>query len=279
MTVVDWLLNLVGVSLWLGWRVGGWRASPGAAAPYSGLLQGVAPRPRRRRWCLVALVGLLVLRAPLYWRVGMRVDWVPSVDLGVLTLSFNSVSWERMGLYSGLSFGILLSGFYLGLLLLSVLNRETPDTDVWQRGVRECLGWFERWPIVLKLVVPGVLGGLAWWVAQPHLAEMGMAAPAGSARHLAQQSALVGAGVYLAWKPVVLGVLILAVLNSYLYLGSWRLWTFVQSTARGLLWPVRRLPMKVGRVDFAPVAALAVLWLVFRWAETGMSRLYGHLPL
>jgi uncharacterized protein YggT (Ycf19 family) len=222
---------------------------------------------------------LLVVRVPIYWRLGMQVDWVPVVDVGVLTLSFNSVSWERMLLYSGASFGSLLAGFYLGLLLLSVLTRGVKDADLWQRGLRECLGWLDRWPMVVKLVAPGWIGALVWYLLQPHVAGLGMAAPVVSPHHLIQQSVLVGTGVYLAWKPVVLGVLILGVANSYLYLGNWRFWGFVQSASRVLVWPFERLPLKAGRVDFSPVVALALLWLAFRWAEVGLSRLYGRLPL
>jgi uncharacterized protein YggT (Ycf19 family) len=228
---------------------------------------------------LGALGVLLVVRVPLYWRLGMQVDWVPAVDIGVLTLSFNSVSWERMALYSGLSFGVLLAGFYMALLLLSVLTRGAADGDVWRRGVRECLGWLDRWPAVVKLAAPGLLGGMAWYLVQPHVAGLGMAAPVVSAQHLVQQSLLVGGGVYLAWKPVVLGILILSVLNSYLYLGNWQFWGFVQQAVRGLVGPLDRLPLRAGRVDFAPVAALGLLWLAFRWGEVGMSQLYGRLPL
>jgi uncharacterized protein YggT (Ycf19 family) len=106
-----------------------------------------------------------------------------------------------------------------------------------------------------------------------------MTAPPSSVGHLAQQSALVGLGTVLAWKYLVTGALFLGVLNSYLYLGRWSLWAYVQTTSRNLLRPLRLLPLHVGRVDFAPVLGLALAWLAFTYAEIGMSRLFGRLPL
>jgi len=107
----------------------------------------------------------------------------------------------------------------------------------------------------------------------------GMTAAPSSPAHLVQQSLLVGFGTILAWKPIVIGVLVLAMLNTYLYLGTWSVWAYVQTTSRNLLRPLQRLPLRLGRVDFVPVLGLALAWLAFAYAESGLSLLFGRLPL
>ena len=279
MNRVDFLLNLAGLLLWLEWRAV--RLSSPAAMP--GSISGVlrhAEVHRTRRWLyLAALLALLAIRCVFYWRVGSRLDWVPSLDLGAITLPFNSVSLGRMALYSALSFGVVFATFHLWLLLLSMVNQSVPDTDPWQRLVRQNLGRIESWPTALKLAAPVLIVGSLWWVAHPSLARLGMTAPPNSSWHLAQQSALVGLGTLLSWKYLVTGMLFLGVLNAYLYLGRWSIWTYVQTTSRHLLQPLRLLPLNVGRVDFAPVLGLALAWLAFMYAEIAMSRLFARLPL
>lgn len=279
MNRVDFLLNLAGLLLWIEWRAVRFTAPAGTAGAMSGVLKHAAARRTRRWFYLAALVGLLVIRCGFYWRVGSQLDWVPSLDLGAVTLPFNSVSLSRMGLYSALSFGVVLAVFHLWLLLLSMVNQGVPDTDPWQRLVRQNLGWVESWPLPLKLVAPVLLVGAFWWVAHPSLARLGMTATPGSVGHLAQQSVLVGLGTALAWKYLVTGVLFLSVLNTYLYLGSWNFWAFVQVTSRNLVRPLQFLPLRFGRVDFVPVVGLGLAWLVFSYGEIGLNLLFGRLPL
>jgi uncharacterized protein YggT (Ycf19 family) len=276
---VDLLLNLAGLLLWLGWRAVRLQAPVARPGAMAHLLKQADAPPSRRWTYLGVLVLLLALRAVFYWRVGSQVDWVPALDVGAINLPFNSVSLVRMALYSMLSFALVLAVFYMWLLLLSVVNRSLPDTDPWQRAVRRSLGWLDVLPAVIKVIAPVLVVGGLWWVANPWLARLGMTASPSSPAHLAQQSLLVGLGALLAWKYLLAGVLFLGVLNTYLYLGNWSLWSFVQATSRNLLAPLQVLPLRLGRVDFSPILGLALLWLVFTYAEFGLNYLFGRLPL
>ncbi|HOC00353.1 MAG TPA: hypothetical protein PKM43_16610 [Verrucomicrobiota bacterium] len=279
MNRVDFLLNLAGLLLWLEWRAVRLGAPLAAAGSISAVLKHAKPRAARRWLYLAALVALLGIRCVFYWRVGSRLDWVPSLDLGTITLPFNSVSLGRMALYSVLSFGVVLAVFHLWLLLLSMVNRRVPDTDPWQRLVRQYLGWLEPWPVAVKLAAPIFLVGALWWFAHAELVRQGMTAAPGSAAHLAQQSILVGLGTILAWKYLVIGLLFLGLLNTYLYLGSWSVWAFVQTTSRNLLRPLHLIPLRLGRIDLLPAVGLGLAWLAFAYAEAGISHLFGRLPL
>lgn len=278
MTLVDQLLNVAGLLLWFGWRAGGERG-PDVRLGLTGVLKPAAPR-RSGSWVWCgALVALLAVRSVVYWRVGSEVRWVPTLDLGVISLPFNSVSWARMAVYSAASFGVVLAVVHLWFLLLSVINGSVPDADPWQRRIRRHLGWCGHLPLGLRLVGPwGVAAGL-WYAANPALVAWGMAAQPASAGHLAQQAALIGAGIVLAWKYVVVGVLFLSVVNTYLYLGNYSFWTFIAATAKRLLRPLAFLPLRAGQVDFAPVLGLAVAMAAFGAVEWGLHQLFGRLPL
>ena len=52
---------------------------------------------------------------------------------------------------------------------------------------------------------------------------------------------------------------------SYVYLGANPLWDFVGATARNLLAPLRRLPLRIARFDFAPVAGVVLIFLLLHW--------------
>jgi uncharacterized protein YggT (Ycf19 family) len=52
----------------------------------------------------------------------------------------------------------------------------------------------------------------------------------------------------------------------------------VNAEVRTLLSPLRAVPLQVGRVDFAPVVVLALVFLAAELAGRGLFFLYGRLP-
>lgn len=278
MDLVDYLLNGAGLLLWLSWRSVRF-VKPAPAMRISSVLHQVESR-RTHRWLLLAwLVCLLFGRSLLYWRIGSRVNWVPVLDIGSLSLQFNSVSPVRMLVFSFASFGVILSVLYIWLMLLDVVNRRAPESDIWQKLVRLHLGFLRRFPAALKLVAPAIGLGIIWVLVNPLLVDAGMAARPGSSAHLIQQAVVVGAGAFLAWKYLIVTVLFLGVLNTYLYLGSHSFWTFVSITNRHMLGPVKRLPLRIGKIDLSGALALAAVWLVFTGGERFLSALFMRVPL
>jgi len=71
---------------------------------------------------------------------------------------------------------------------------------------------------------------------------------------------------------------LLHLLISYVYLGNSKVWTFIEGTARNLLKPLRWLPLRAGKADFAPILGIA---LVLTAAELGsrlLTSIYQKLP-
>jgi uncharacterized protein YggT (Ycf19 family) len=70
------------------------------------------------------------------------------------------------------------------------------------------------------------------------------------------------------------GLLALYLLNSYVYLGNHAFWSFVTATGRRVLTPVRQVRLRVGKVDFAPVVMIAVIFLAAELVGRGLTRLW-----
>ena len=92
-----------------------------------------------------------------------------------------------------------------------------------------------------------------------------------------ETSAIVGAGSYLVWKFVIAGLLILHFLNTYVYFGKHPFWAYVNATARKLLSPLGKIPLRVGKMDFAPVAGIALTFLAAKLLQEALVWLYARL--
>jgi uncharacterized protein YggT (Ycf19 family) len=219
------------------------------------------------------LLALLLGRAVFYWQAGARLQWDPGISLSTFSLFFRSDWPGRMVLFSFLSFGAMLGFFYLCLLLLSSVNAPVPDADPAQRLVRLHLGRLERWPGLVKLLLPLVVTMALWCALNPLLLSIHMVTEVSAWRLLAQ-GAVIGLAAYLALKFLVVGFLALYVLNSYVYLGDFPFLDFVNTTARGLLRPLRRLPLRIGRVDLAPLAGMALVMAAAELGRRGLDLLH-----
>jgi len=276
MSAVDLILNIVGLLLWLNWRAVSVKPLPAPGTTLTSTLRAAGP-PRSRWWYLGALVLLLAVRALFYWQIGRPLDWAPRMPLGPTTLSFSSNFPERIFLFSALSFAATLGIFYLWLLLLSWATARVADGDSARRLIRAHLGAVDRWPNWIKLALPLAVMTALWCGLQPLLAFLGMAPAAGSAWRLVGQGAVVGMAVYLTIKFLLLGLFSLHLVNTYVYLGEFSIWKFVNTTTRELLRPLQWLPLRAGRIDLAPIAAIVAVFAAAEFCQRGLTRLYERL--
>lgn len=277
MDLVNSILNLAGLLLWLNWCLA--RLDPMAQARASTLAGTIKPakRPGFRRWgLLVALAAMVTLRAVAYWQIGPALEWTPTLNLTVTILPFRSDYLLRILVFSVLSLGRTLALFYLGLLFLAVVNRRVPDDDPFQRLVRRHLGRVARWSWAAQVLLLLVAGVGLWMALHPLLASLGIAPQATRNAQVFQQALLVELRECLELRYLIAALLLGYLLNSYVYLGNHALWPFVQATGQNLLRPLRRLPLRIGRVDFAPVLAVG---LVFLFAELALRYLPRLNPL
>lgn len=280
MNLIDQILNLAALLLWLSWRSAGLLARAGSTVlSLASTLKKAEPRRTARAWYLVSLLGLLGIRSVVYWHLGKGVNWTPALDLVAISLPFRSDFYWLMLLFSWLSFGLLLATFYSWLLLISAVNRKVADTEPLQKLVRLHLGWLERCPASIKLVLPMISAVLVWCLLSHGLVRLGIIPSPVSRSHLWQQAAILGLASVLVWKILLLVLLLLYVLNSYVYLGNSAFLNFVSTTARNSLGVLAWLPLRAGRIDLTPAAGIAFVMLAAWSGAYWLPKLYQKLPL
>ena len=269
MGLIDFILNLAGVLLWLGWR--SIRSDPLARttpATLIGTLRRAEPR-RLRGWeLLVALAALLVLRGVLYQQIGPEAEWTPKLNLFVVVLAFRGNLFLPALLFSVLSFLRVLIICYFWLLALAFINGRGAASDPILKLVRLQLGPVERWPRFVQACLPLVAVAGLWMALHPLLVQLEITGRARSLAHLAGQGLLVGTTLYLSLQYVLPVFLLLHLIGSYVYLGANPLWEFVHGTARSVLAPLERVPLRIARFDFAPVVGVVLILLVLHWVPS-----------
>jgi uncharacterized protein YggT (Ycf19 family) len=263
MTLIDFILNVVGVLLWLNWRSARFdpliRTSP---ASLVATLRRAEPK-RKKSWpFLVALGALLLARASIYSQIGTAADWVPKLDLDQLVLPFRTDSFLSILLYSVLSFIRTLLLLYVWVMALVLINRTVIDPDPILKLLRLHLGRVARIPWPMQVLLPITLITGLWIVLHPALLHLGLASRTLSNLHLLEQGLLISLGAYLSLKYLFPVVLLAYFVVSYVYLGTNPAWDFICSTSRNLLLPIRGLPLRLGKLDLAPLAGVIVALLV-----------------
>jgi len=119
---------------------------------------------------------------------------------------------------------------------------------------------------------------LFWWLASWTFGWLGISLKQISMAERFEQSLVIGLGSYLLWKFPLGALLLLHLLNSYIYFGKHPVWKYINVTAQKLLQPLRKIPLRIGRVDFAPVLAITVIFFAAEGAGRGLGWLYARLP-
>ncbi|HTR41522.1 MAG TPA: hypothetical protein VMH87_07890 [Pseudomonadales bacterium] len=213
------------------------------------------------------------MRAVLYWLIGPALRWAGTLNLGVISLSFRSDKFSRILLFSALSFILALGIFYSCILLLSLLKGPKPVHDF----VRMQLGRIDGWPRAVKLFLPLVVTAVGWWLISWLLAWLQIIPQPSPIRRI-EASLIIAVQSYLLWQFPIAAILVLYLLNSYIYFGKHPIWSYVDGTARTLLKPLKGIPfLRIGKVDFAPVLGIALVFLIAQLAGWGIGMIYKRL--
>jgi len=144
--------------------------------------------------------------------------------------------------------------------------------------VRALLGSLDRWPAAMKLLLPLVFTALVWCLLHPLMVKLRIVPPdVNSPWIVVAQGAVIGMAAYLVLKFFLVAVLALHLLNSYVYLGEFPFWNFVNVTARDLLRPITWIPLQAGKIDFAPAFAIVVVLVSAQLSQQALTQLYQKL--
>jgi uncharacterized protein YggT (Ycf19 family) len=265
---IDFILNVAGLLLWLNWR--SVRLDPfnrGIPATLAGTVRRAEPMRLKRWHFLAALAALLFIRAWFYEHIGSAANWTPKLNLTVVTPAFPLVI-RGIGfflsalLFSVASFVQLLVVFYLWLLAIAVLNRWETNPDPLQKLLLVQLGRVAKWPLLVQLLLPIFVIAALWALFHPLLVHIGVITHVRSNLVLFAQGAVISLIAFLSLKFLLLALLILHLINTYVYLGPNPIWEFINTTSRNLLAPLNRLPLRFGKIDFAPVIGIILIVLL-----------------
>jgi uncharacterized protein YggT (Ycf19 family) len=127
------------------------------------------------------------------------------------------------------------------------------------------------------VVLPFVGAAAGWWLASWLFVWMQIVPPVSMAARF-EQSLVIGLSSYLVWKIPASVLLVLHLLNSYIYFGRHPLWKYVAATSQKILQPLRKIPLRLGKVDFAPIVGIVIIFLTAESLAHGLARLYAKLP-
>jgi len=194
--------------------------------------------------------------------VGAPSDWTPRLNFGVVILAFRGDHFAPALLFSVLSFARMFLVFYSWLLALNIINRQLAEKDPILKLIELHLGWIGRWPRWgLVLLPPLVIFG-GWMALHPLMVRMDVLTPSAGFGQVLIQSLLLAVALLLTLKFLLPLVLFLHLLASYIYLGSSPVWDFAANTSHYLLKPLRWLPLRSAKLDFAPLAGIVLLFLL-----------------
>lgn len=277
MSIVDSILNIVAVLLWFHWCSLRFDPLAGSTArTLAGTLKRAEARKVNNWQTLALLVGLLVLRAWIYWQIGPATSWTARVDVSMIVLAFRSDFFLLALLYSFLSFLRILVVMYFWMAALAVINWSLEGDSV-QRMVRLHLGPVARFPRWILAILPCLGVAFLWISLHPLLVKAGLIAQVKSFGQLVQQGMLVGGSLYLSLKYILPAILLVYLLINYVHLGRSPLWDFINHTARNILRPFRVIPHKLGKVDFLPVITAICILLVLDALPNFLHQRYPDL--
>jgi hypothetical protein len=273
MDLIHFILNAAAMLIWLSWR--SHRFIPTNDFRGGTLLSTLKKTERgqfNQKTLITSLVLLLGIRAIFYWMIGSAVKWAPRMDLVVISIPFRSDYFDRMVLFSILSFAAWLGIFFCWLIFLQLVNHRAGDANPWQAIVRRHLGWISLLPAGVRLITPAVVTFLIWLVLSYYFTYLHILPEPRTWQHWMGQGVVLAITVHLLCSPLILAILFLHVLNSYVYLGNYAFLAYVNGTAQNILRVVRWAPLRYGKVDFAPFVMAALVLgidLFFRrgWGE------------
>ncbi|HAB18175.1 MAG TPA: YggT family protein [Verrucomicrobiota bacterium] len=277
MPVINFLFDLAALVLGLSVLGVGARPPVQRAGTLLGNLKPADQRATARWKPLAILVALLVLRPLLYAPLAEITGTIPEWSPTPASVPFRPDYFSRLLTFSLVSFSWTTLIFLFWVLLLSTLVRGCREPGPWNRFFQETLGPLARWPVVVALFLPPLVGGCWWYLGRWPLAWLGVLPAAPTPELLIRQSLLIAAGIWVSARWLFAGLLVLRLVNTYVYLGTHPFWDFVHQVGGVLLRPLRWLPLQLGKLDFAPLIA-AVLILAAGWgAERGLVELYLRL--
>jgi uncharacterized protein YggT (Ycf19 family) len=258
MSIVDWILNVAAVFLWIDWRSGR-GARPQSALSIASTIRPADHSRARGLGSLATLFVILLVRPLFYYTIGSAAEWTAATNFLAISIPWRSDLLGLMYIFSTLSFLKSLCFYYSWLFFVSAVHPlpSTPEEEPMSRFIRAQLAWLDKIPRWLKLFVPSLVAALAWILLSFLLVELELLPSAQKPGAVRGQAAAFALGAILTWKWLILFILLVHLLNLYVYLGTHPIWPYLSSIARKLLYPFSFL--RIGKIDLSPIVGILAL--------------------
>jgi uncharacterized protein YggT (Ycf19 family) len=77
------------------------------------------------------------------------------------------------------------------------------------------------------------------------------------------QALCISISAWLGLYYLIILLMISHLIHSYVHLGNWEGWDWLDGVSEKLLSPLSRLPLQWARIDFAPLVILLLNWLIY----------------
>jgi len=274
MQIIDFILN---VAAWILW-VNGWmqcRNPVKMDRPLTLLstLKASPPKISVAWFYFGGFLVILLIKTLFLHYLGAPLQTTMSIDFLLFFVYFKTGSFFSMASMAVASFLKIALIAYIWVWFLWHLSRKG-IADNLVNSLGDSMGLLKGRHVLIQVSV-FLLGGVLGWLGLGlYFSWMG-ALPSNQ-----ETSLLLWQGLWLslsAWVGLywlIVAMLSAYLIHSYIYLGPWEGWDWLEGMVERLLSPLKPLPLQWARIDFAPLVALGLNWLIF----TALIRLiqYGY---
>lgn len=260
---IDLILNLAAWILWMHGSTGLMQASKRMEGISLGLtLKAISPARINPSWFLMmGVLLILCFKILLLHTLGKPLASTMSQEFLLMPVFFKTGSLSHMACMGIVTF---LRCCIIGYVWLWFIRRMAMGRGMesLQEALDGMLGPLARAHAWIQPVCLWLMGLIAWMVVSGLLVQMEIL-PSRSLSELLWQATFVSLAGWLTLKWLIAMLLLCYLAHSYIYLGSWEGWDWLEHLVERLLWPMKSLPLHWKRIDFAPVVAIPLYWVTF----------------
>ena len=279
MGILDLTLSVLAVLLWANWQmeVSASQKKRVTDLGHVGRTISHNAEPASSWKTMLLLMAILFLRPFIYWQIGMGIDWNAMLKFGAVSIPFRSDNLLLMTLFSLAGFIQLLLIFYSWILFLGLMKYgdNVNEKNLLHKSIHVFTGPILKWPVVFRVLLPGLIT-IPLWIIFCLILEKANIFPVQTFKSIFCESLVMGLCAYLPWCHLMALLIFIYILNSYFYLTSSPIWNYLHSFTHRILTPLYFLKLQIYKIDFTPVAGMAIVFLIYENGTKALSVLFTY---
>jgi uncharacterized protein YggT (Ycf19 family) len=278
MHIIDFMLNLAAWILW----VNAWMQKHHSRVLQQPITLLATLKTSRREireiwFYLGGCMGVLLIKALLLHYLGSPLNAAVSVDFMHVLVFFQTGSLVSMGLMALTSFLKFAFLAYLWVWFLWNLSREGVAEPI-IGNLEMALGFLPGRHVLIQVTVLMLLGIGGWIGLGLMFGWVGILPSNVGMSQLIWQAIWISASAWLSLFWLILVLMILYLIHSYVYLGNWEGWVWVEGMGERLLEPFEMLPLQWARIDLSPCIILLMNGIFYLLGSRLVQQAYHAYP-